>query len=603
MRPNKPESSPQAQPFDDGDFKKIIEGIQTLTSTLDLDELLKRIIGIALTVIPKGDSGIFRLYDPETQLLVPLAWVGMTEATFHFRTKVGESISGKMFEEGIPRIFNSKEEIDHAMSNLSPENAHYSNLIFGNSGAARTMMTVPVTLRGNHIGTMSIHRLTDEEVFNERELNILQGIADQMAIAIENARLYKEVQFGLQEVTVLSKQLEEKNQLLQKRIEVHETLMDLSINNKGIKAIIYKINLMIENPASFVDILDNKVYVGKSKLYKFSFEEISQFFLNGENSPITPHVHGQNYYLHPIAVGPVLLGCFIVSLRKPVSAMDIITIEQSCSLLALETLKKLSLTDVYYKKTHEYFNQLLQNHDRKSLLSKGSELGLDFSSFLCVAMFEITGNFELYQIEVNIQRLVLKINRELSTVNRLVYGLHNQVTLLITIPEVSAIHKISTVLETILKEWNFMGTYSLRAGVGRPYKQIENIAKSYNEAQRTLAFLSSKNQPGLMRYEEIGVNRLFLSQPASEIEQFVAEVFAPLISAADKTSQLEKTLLMYMAFNKSAVLTAKALDIHINTLYQRLKRIETLMDIHLENPEEMLKIQLAYHLKETFINA
>jgi sugar diacid utilization regulator len=191
----------------------------------------------------------------------------------------------------------------------------------------------------------------------------------------------------------------------------------------------------------------------------------------------------------------------------------------------------------------------------------------------------------------------------LSTVNRLVYGLHNQVTLLITIPEVSAIHKISSVLETILREWNLMGTYSLRAGVGRPYKQIENIAKSYNEAQKTLAFLSSKNQPGLMRYEEIGVNRLFLSQPASEIEQFVTEVFAPLISATDKTSQLEKTLLMYMSFNKSAVLTAKALDIHINTLYQRLKRIETLMNIHLENPEEMLKIQLAYHLKETFINA
>jgi sugar diacid utilization regulator len=602
MCPDKLISSEQVQLFDDGEFRKIIEGIQTLTSTLDLDELLKRIIGIALTVIPKGDSGIFRLYDPETELLVPLAWVGMTEVTSHFRTKVGESISGKMFVEGIPKLFNSQEEIEHAMSDLSPENADYSNRIFGNS-YARTMMTVPVTLRGTHIGTMSIHRLTDEEVFNERELNILQGFADQVAIAIENARLYKEVQFGLQEVTVLSKQLEEKNQLLQKRIEVHETLTDLSLNNKGIKAIIYKINLMIENPVSFVDILDNEVYVGKSNMYKFSFEEISQFFLNGEISPITRHVHGHNYYLYPIAVGSVLLGCFIVSLSEPISPMDIITIEQSSSLLALETLKKLSLTDMYHKKTHEYFNQLLQNHDRKLLLSKGSELGLDFSSFLCVAMFEITGNFELYQIEVNIQRLFLKINKELTTVDRLVYGLHNQVTLLITVPEVSAIQKISTVLESIIKEWNFKETYTLRAGIGRPYKQIENIAKSYNEAQKTLAFLSGKNQPGLMKYEEIGVNRLFLSQPASEIEQFVAEIFTPLKSVADKTSQLEKTLSIYMSFNKSAVLTAKALDIHINTLYQRLKRIETLMNIHLDNPEDMLKIQLAYHLKETFINS
>jgi sugar diacid utilization regulator len=602
MSPEESASSPQSHPFDDRELKLIIEGIQAVTSTLDLDVLLKRIIEIALTVIPKGDTGIFRLYDPESQLLIPLAYVGMTEAAANYRTKVGESISGTVYEDGISRIYNSPEEINFAMSNLSPENVYYRDRIFEKVKTAQTMMTVPVTLRGKNIGTMSIHRFTDKQAFQERELRILQGFADQVAIAIENARLYKEVQSGLREVTELSKQLEEKNQLLQQRIEVHETLTDLSLKNKGIKAIIYEINRMLDNPASFVNMLDNEVYVGMPNHHKFSFEGISHFFVDENISPITVDVDGQKYYLHPIAVGPVLLGCFFAPHGQTVSTMDVITFEQSSSLLALETLKKLSLTDVYYKKTHEYFNQLLQNNDRELLLSKGSEMGLDFSSYVCVAMFQISGHFELYQIEVNLQRLVLKLNKDLSNVKKLLYGRHNQVTLLVTVPDITDINKICAVLETIIKDWDPTGKFSLRAGIGRPYKDMGDISKSYNEAKKTLAFLSSKNGPAFIQYEEIGVNRLFLSQPASEIEQYVSEVFAPLKSATDKNSQLEKTLLHYVSLNKSAVQTAKALHIHINTLYQRLKRIETLMNIQLDNPEDILKIQLAYHLKETFIH-
>ncbi|MNI51097.1 Carbohydrate diacid regulator [compost metagenome] len=139
--------------------------------------------------------------------------------------------------------------------------------------------------------------------------------------------------------------------------------------------------------------------------------------------------------------------------------------------------------------------------------------------------------------------------------------------------------------------------------MGNPYKGIANIAKSNAEAQKTLHYMLSKHQSGCIQYKDIGINRLFLGQDISEINQFVSDILGPLQRAPDHNSQLEQTLQVYMAEGKIAINAAAVLDIHINTLYQRLKKIQQVLNIRFDNYEDMLKIQMAFHLKETFINS
>jgi DNA-binding PucR family transcriptional regulator len=126
------------------------------------------------------------------------------------------------------------------------------------------------------------------------------------------------------------------------------------------------------------------------------------------------------------------------------------------------------------------------------------------------------------------------------------------------------------------------------------------VAKSYEEANLSLSYLKSRNKSELFFYEEIGVNRLFLQQPSDDIERFLNEVFVPLQTEHGEHNDLEKTLLAYIKNNKSASNTAKQLHIHINTLYQRLKKIEKQLNLSFDNSEDALKIQLACHLRETF---
>lgn len=587
--------------FRSTEFRNVIEGFRTLTSTLNYDELLNRILEIALTVIPLSTSGIFRLYDEKRELLIPLAYVGNIASSLLHNTRRGESLSGKVFDDGIARIYNMSDMLNE-LEHLTPENQNFrKKLLTDERYIARSMISVPVTIRGERRGTLTLHRFDDEGLFTTYDLELLKVFADQVAIAVENAKLYTEVQNVLQEVTELSSQIQENNQVLQKRLEVHEVLTALSLKNKGIDAIVKQLNRMIKMPASFVDMLNKHSHNGNSQQIRLEFDDIAGLWDAEDHVPLTFNFHEQQYYLHPVTVDTVLLGCIMVKLTGPISSMDIVTLEQSSSLFALETIKKLSLTDIYYKETHDFFTKLLQNQGDDALQAKGTEMGLDFSGYMSVAILEITGQFELYQTEINIQRLVFKLNETFSNTPHIAFGLHNQVIMLTAFPHASDADMVKQSMERMIREWRFgSDRYVLSAAMGTPYKGIENISKSNTEAQKTLHYMLSKRQSGCIQYKDIGINRLFLGQDVSEIQQFISDILGPLLSVPGHGSQLEQTLQVYISEDKIAINTAAALGIHINTLYQRLKKIQQVMSIRFDNKDDMLKIQMAFHLKETF---
>ncbi|OMD84022.1 hypothetical protein BSK49_22205 [Paenibacillus odorifer] len=587
--------------FSSSEFRNIIEGIRTLTSTLNYDELLNRILEIALTVIPLSTSGIFRLFDEKRQLLIPLAYVGNIASSLLHNTRRGESLSGKVFDDGIARIYNMNDMLDE-LEHLSPENQNFRNkLLTDEQYIARSMISVPVTIRGERRGTLTLHRFDDEGLFTAYDLELLKVFADQVAIAVENAKLYSEVQNVLQEVTELSGQIQENNQILQKRLEVHEALTALSLKNKGIHAIVKELNRMIKMPASFVDMLNKHSHNGNSQQIQLEFDDIAGLWDTEDHVPLTISFHEQEFYLHPVTVDKVLLGCIMVRLTGPIASMDIVTLEQSSSLFALEMIKKLSLTDIYYKETKEIFTKLLQNQNDDALMAKGVELGLDFSGYMSVSILEITGQFELYQTEINIQRLVFKLNETFNSTPHMAFGLHNQVIMLTSFPHAADAEWVKQSMERMIQEWRFSSSkYVLSAAMGTPYKGIVNIAKSNTEAQKTLHYMFSKQQSGCIQYKDIGINRLFLGQDVSEIHQFISDILGPLESTPGHSSQLEQTLHIYMSEDKIAINTAAVLGIHINTLYQRLKKIQQVLNIRFDNKDDMLKIQMAYHLKDTF---
>ena len=114
-------------------------------------------------------------------------------------------------------------------------------------------------------------------------------------------------------------------------------------------------------------------------------------------------------------------------------------------------------------------------------------------------------------------------------------------------------------------------------GVGRCYQGLEYVARSFEEANKSLSYISNHGTTGIISYESIGINRLFINQQTEDIKQFIQEVFTPLQSPKAQSSDLDLTLRTYIAANRSIPETAERLHIHQNTLYHRIRKIEEIL--------------------------
>lgn len=576
------------------ELDKMIESSQIISSTLDINDLFEKIIQIALTVIPVGNAGVFRLVDKKTNVLTPIATVGLKEDYYDYKTIVGKNISGRVFSEKKPMIFQSKEEILLAHKDDSDEHLNYLK----NSVIAEAMIVVPVLFEEECIGTIGILQFSKNGKFSDKHLKLLQGFASQVAVAYNNAKLYKEVQNKLKTVIELSNELEEKNQLLQKGINVHETLTHLSLKNMGISKIIDETNRMMNLPVGYADFIENRIYQSRHSHIPLDLDLIYVLISEHNNSVFYQEINNLTYYFYPVILGSVLFSCIIIKCSLPLSQMDIVTIEQSSSVISLEIAKKMSLTELQYKKTHEYFNLILDKPDDEIVSLKGSQFNFMLSSYSFVALCEIPGSSEPYKSEARIQKLILKINQVFSDINKLVFCFLNKVTILFSFEDLTYINNIIYHLELIIYDWERSEKERIFGGIGSPTNNIKEIKGSYNEANKAILFLKNKSHSGIISYEKIGINRFFINQSNNEIKKFIEEIFSKLYS---ENHDLEKTLMLYILSNKSAVAVAKELNIHINTFYQRLKRIEERLEISFDNQEDVLKIHLACHLKDTFI--
>lgn len=567
----------------------LIEGIRSVSSSLDLDDLLEKIIKNALSVIPVANAGFLQLYDPVEEKIITKTNVGFDPLIGELKMNLGESITGMVFKEGKPLIYHSTEQIFKKMNDHSISSANLQIITSSSKGKViQSIVSVPISIGDQRIGVMTIHQFNKNGKFTEGDVQLLQGFASQVAIAIQNARLYTEVKEKLQE--------------LSKRNEVHNTLIKFSIQNKGIKAIVKELGKMINGHVSFYDYLENDWYHNKPNQQNyFSADEISRIFKKRRNAVFVEirKPREEKYYLYPIINGTIFLGCFILPYSHTLSIIDRIVIEQGGAILALELVKKHTLEEIFYKKTHEFFNEVIKSREPEILLAKRKEFNLDPSHTFFVVVIELVNYKDLYKLGTDIHSIISLIKKNILQV-RLIYGFHNKINLLVSLEDSSLVNDSIKRLKKIISEWTSNNDSLVCVGIGSNKTGAYHIGKSYEEAKKSVAYLVNKKETGIITYESIGVNRLFINQDTNEIRDFINGFFQPLNTARSRKNDLELTLLTYIKLNKSINETAKSLHVHINTLYQRLKKIEDILNLNLNDPKDFLKIQLACHLKESF---
>ncbi|MBI2265988.1 MAG: GAF domain-containing protein [Armatimonadetes bacterium] len=157
--------------------------IATVTSsTLELNELLALVLYQVIESFG-GESGAVYLVDELRGEVYIRSAVGLDEADLRF--SFGDGLSGLVVTTNTPVLIN----------NL-PGDPHFSGLYLGRSDA-KSALCVPLVLKDQILGTLEIHHKSTF-AFSESVLQAVGIIASQIAMAIDNARLYESTNENLQ---------------------------------------------------------------------------------------------------------------------------------------------------------------------------------------------------------------------------------------------------------------------------------------------------------------------------------------------------------------------------------------------------------------------
>jgi sigma-B regulation protein RsbU (phosphoserine phosphatase) len=153
----------------------MVEVSERINSTLDLDELMARIAEIVKRAIDYEVFAILLLNEKTQELHVRFSIGHPDELVRNLRVKVGEGIVGRVAQTRRAILVNDVLKDPSYIQSLSP---------------IRSELAVPLITKNRLIGVIDLEApLTD--FFNDSHLNLLELLASRMAMALDNARLYR----------------------------------------------------------------------------------------------------------------------------------------------------------------------------------------------------------------------------------------------------------------------------------------------------------------------------------------------------------------------------------------------------------------------------
>ena len=159
---------------------------KTLSSPLDLPELLNAIMDKIIGVLDPADVGTVMLWEQSAGLFRPAAAFGYDlDILRNMGLRSGESITGKVYDEDEVRLFRTSVEIAVAMSDMRPANRTMMSQAFGSEQLPRSIIASPISVDEKKYGVLVLENINGPVEFKENDLPFVRTLADLIALAIE----------------------------------------------------------------------------------------------------------------------------------------------------------------------------------------------------------------------------------------------------------------------------------------------------------------------------------------------------------------------------------------------------------------------------------
>ncbi len=158
------------------DLETLTNLARLITSSLDLDYVLKTIVEAAVE-LTSAEEGSLMLVDEETGELYIRASKNLNENIVStLRLPVSDSLIGSVIQSGEMVIFDDN----------TPQKLKTSYLV-------HSLIYLPLKLNEKTFGVLGVDNRFQRMQFSQRDIGLLNNLAEYAVIALENARLFSEV--------------------------------------------------------------------------------------------------------------------------------------------------------------------------------------------------------------------------------------------------------------------------------------------------------------------------------------------------------------------------------------------------------------------------
>jgi GAF domain-containing protein len=563
---------------------------KSLTGSFDsenvLDNVLQEIVSGAVSVIEAANAGFLSLYDTETRKVGIRAAVGYTDEIYDIQVDPGEGLAGKAFKTGRAIVCNSEAAVAASRENLSERMREQYRRAADGLPQPRRAISVPLLFRGKPIGAMTIDSLRTPYEFTQFDVDILHTLADQAAIAIENARLYT---------------AEHKSRLaLQRSLMIHESLTRLVLDGCTVDVIARRLAELLQKSVIVTDVFLNVIAGGGAKLdpCDLGLDVKSEAIVSIE-ALVDLCALSQTVVAVPITGPRETLGAIVLGpSSEPLSESDRAAAGHLATAVGLAMLKERAMAEAEMNLREDVLEGLI-SADEREVNRRAAQLGLDPRAEYGLAVV-VSRAQSAYQSDYALIRLRAVAAAHVSA-QGLVVEKDGSVVVLYNLAS-TTVQQWSRNLLTML-ERSCPGASPLVV-VGPACQGLSRLGPVYTEVTRSIALLVRAGaKPSLFSTEALGVYHLLLqTADTRELLNFAERTLAPLeLYDAKHGAQLVPTIRCFLECNRRIGVAAERLNVHPHSVKYRLQRARELTGFEDEHADQWLQFELALKIRDLLI--
>ncbi|WP_111766595.1 helix-turn-helix domain-containing protein [Nakamurella deserti] len=575
------------------ELRRWLSAVETLsaavTSGRDLTDVLDLVAATARDLLGFDFCAVL-IPDEPARTLVITGWSGLSVAYVErvnadrpVRLDAADPVlapSSRAFRSGAPvTIDDIADEPDFPWSGVAREQGY------------RSMVSVPLRSGPAVVGTLNGYYVTAHR-FSDQELERLALLANHAAIALASATL-------LTRLSRLNASLRDQRDLLHRSEEIHEQLLVVSVRGGGVPGLARSLSGLVERAVLIEDARgDILASAGDPAALPGDADRAGGDADRAGGDADAPHTA---WDVRPVELDGETVARLWWPREPPLSALDRRAVDHAAVVVSLELARLRTGQEAEYRLRGELLADLLAGVPVDEVRERATRLGHDLDRPHVAVVGRVTGTAGS---GTALQRALRAVSALAATEKpRPLVAVHRgDLVVLWPAPDderpgapdggpAAAIRRTMAAAAP--------GATTTVAVAGSPTPR--DHTRAYRTARGSLDLAVRAGRTGtVLTLDDLGVTGLLLQlDDPAQLLAFADRTLGPVRRHdAERGTQLLRTLRTHLDSGLHRAETARRAHVHVNTVAQRLHRIETLTGLDLTAPATLVEIGAAMTLLE-----